>query len=103
MASSLIRGKYVIPAVISRTEARVIEDGAVFQRDGKVVEVGSYRDLAERHRPDEVIGSAAAIITSGSPLCSSAPRTTPLSCGSPSAWWSAAWTCTWIRCTPPSR
>jgi len=30
MASSLIRGKYVVAKVTSRTEAEVIPDGAVF-------------------------------------------------------------------------
>ena len=34
MASSLIRGKYVVAKVTSRTEVEVIPDGAVFQRDG---------------------------------------------------------------------
>ena len=43
MASSLIHGKYVICQVISRTEAQVIEDGAVFQRDGTIVDIGPYQ------------------------------------------------------------
>jgi len=83
MASSLIRGKYVVVKVESRTEARVIADGAVFQRDGVVVEVGPYAELQARHRPDEVLGSAStwwcpasstAITTSASRPCSSALR-----------------------------
>jgi cytosine/adenosine deaminase-related metal-dependent hydrolase len=65
MASSLIRGRYVIPKVISRAEAQVIEDGAVFQRDGTVVEVGTYDDLAARHQPDEVLGSAGHLVIPG--------------------------------------
>ena len=40
MASSLVRGRYVVCCAPSRTEARVIEDGAVFQRNGRIVEVG---------------------------------------------------------------
>ena len=40
MPSSLIHGKYVICKVISRTEAQVIEDGAVFQRDGTIIDIG---------------------------------------------------------------
>ena len=35
MPSSLIRGKYVVCGVVDRHEATVVEDGAVFQRDGR--------------------------------------------------------------------
>ena len=37
MASSLVRGKYVVCKVTGRREAQVIEDGAVLQRDGVIV------------------------------------------------------------------
>ena len=65
MASSLIRGKYVVAKVRSRTEAYVVPDGAVFQRDGTVVEVGPYADLAARHRPDAVLGSPDHVVVPG--------------------------------------
>src|SRR5215472_17505725 len=65
MASSLIRGKYVVAKVVSRTEAHVIPDGAVFQRDGVVVEVGPYADLAAHHRPDAVLGSPEHVVVPG--------------------------------------
>jgi cytosine/adenosine deaminase-related metal-dependent hydrolase len=42
MPSSLVRGKYVICKVEGRHDARVVEDGAVYQRDGVIVEVGAY-------------------------------------------------------------
>jgi len=42
MGSTLIRGKYVVVKVTSRTEAAVVADGAVFQRDGIVIDVGPY-------------------------------------------------------------
>ncbi len=42
MATSLIRGKYVICKVTSRTEAEVLTDGAVVQRDGSIIDVGPY-------------------------------------------------------------
>ena len=61
MASSLVRGRHVVCSAPNRTEARVIEDGAVFQRDGRIVEVGPYPVLAAKHRPDEVIGSAESV------------------------------------------
>ena len=40
MPSSLIRGKYVVLGVANRHEASIIEDGAVFQRDGVIVDIG---------------------------------------------------------------
>jgi 5-methylthioadenosine/S-adenosylhomocysteine deaminase len=65
MASSLIRGKYVVAKVASRTEVEVIPDGAVFQRDGIIVEIGPHADLAARHRPDEVLGSPDHVVVPG--------------------------------------
>jgi Cytosine deaminase and related metal-dependent hydrolases len=65
MPSSLIRGKYVVVKVESRTEARVIPDGAVLQRDGVVVEVGPYAEIQARHRPDEVLGSGEHVVMPG--------------------------------------
>ena len=65
MAASLIRGKYVVAKVTSRVEAEVIPDGAVFQRDGVIVDVGPYGDLAARHRPDEVLGSPDHVVVPG--------------------------------------
>ena len=49
MALSLIRGKYVICKIRSRTAADVIEDGAVVQRDGTILAVGPYAALLALH------------------------------------------------------
>jgi len=65
MASSLVRGRHVICRVRSRTEADVVDDGAVFQRDGTIVEVGPYRTLAGKYQPDEVIGSTEHVVLPG--------------------------------------
>lgn len=65
MPSSLIRGRCVIVGVTERDEAVVVEDGAVFQRDGTIVEVGPYAELAARHRPDETLGSPAHVVLPG--------------------------------------
>jgi cytosine/adenosine deaminase-related metal-dependent hydrolase len=83
MASSLIRGKYVVVKVESRTEARVVADGAVFQRDGVVVEVGPYAELQARHRPDEVLGSAEHVVVPGFVNGHHHVGLTPLQLGSP--------------------
>ena len=42
MASSLIRGKYVVSKVIDENTSEIIENGAVFQRDGEIIEIGPY-------------------------------------------------------------
>ena len=65
MASSLIRGKYVVAKVTSRTEAAVIPDGAVYQENGVIVEVGRAADLAARYRADEVLGSSEHVVVPG--------------------------------------
>jgi cytosine/adenosine deaminase-related metal-dependent hydrolase len=83
MASSLIRGKYVICKVISRTEAEVIEDGALFQRDGTIVDIGRYRDLAAKYQPDDVFGSAEHVVMPGLVNSHHHVGLTPFQLGSP--------------------
>ena len=65
MASTLIRGKYVITKALSRTEAEIIENGAVFQQDGRIIEIGAYEELAAKYQPDEVLGSAHDVVMPG--------------------------------------
>ena len=83
MASSLIRGKYVICKVTSRTAAEVIEDGAVFQRDGTIVAVGKYQELATQYQPDEVIGSDEHVVLPGFVNSHHHVGLTPFQLGSP--------------------
>ena len=65
MASSLVRGKYIICKITGVASAEVVSDGAVFQRDGEIVEVGSYEDLKARHPSEEVIGSPNYVVMPG--------------------------------------
>ena len=65
MSSSLIRGKYIIGRVIDNNRAEVIEDGAIFQRDGKIVEIGAEEDLSGRYQPDEVLGDGSHVVVPG--------------------------------------
>ncbi|NNJ97203.1 MAG: amidohydrolase family protein [Gammaproteobacteria bacterium] len=65
MSSSLIHGKYIIGRVIDNDRAEVIENGAIFQRDGKIVEIGAYEDLSGRHQPDEVLGDGSHVVVPG--------------------------------------
>ena len=83
MASSLIHGKYVICQVISRTEAEVIEDGAVFQRDGTIIDIGPIQQLAAKYQPDEVFGSDGHVVMPGFVNSHHHVGLTPLQLGSP--------------------
>jgi hypothetical protein len=83
MVSSLIRGKYVICKILSRTEPEVIEDGAVFQRDGTIVDIGPYEPLAATYEPDEVLGSDAHVVMPGLVNSHHHVGLTPFQLGSP--------------------
>src|SRR5688572_6085929 len=93
MATSLVRGKYVVCKVTGRREARVIEDGAVFQRDGVIVDVGAYAELSKKHRADETIGSAEHVVLPGFVNSHHHVGLTPLQMGSPDhpleLWWAS--------------
>ena len=65
MPSSMIRGKYVVCGVVDRHEATVIENGAVFQRDGVIVDIGTHDEIASRHRANSVIGSPDDVVIPG--------------------------------------
>ena len=65
MATSLIRGRYVICEAGTDTgRSRVISDGAVLQRDGVIEAVGTYDELKERE-VDEVIGGPRFLVMPG--------------------------------------
>src|SRR5688572_15044813 len=83
MSSSLVRGKYVICKAAGRDSAEVIADGAVFQRDGIIVEVGDYGELARRHRADETLGSDHHIVLPGLVNSHHHVGLTPFQLGSP--------------------
>jgi cytosine/adenosine deaminase-related metal-dependent hydrolase len=63
MGSSLIRGRYVLPGAASGV-ASVIEDGAVLERDGTIVEVGPAAALAH-HAVDRILGSPGHVVLPG--------------------------------------
>ena len=66
MSSSLVRGKYVIcRAGTDAGSSVVIADGAIFQRDGLIEDVGTYNDLKTRHDFDEEIGGQNCIALPG--------------------------------------
>ena len=65
MSTSLIRGRYVVVKVTGSESSQIIEDGAVFQRDGEIIDVGPYSDLCLRHSADEEIGSSDFMVIPG--------------------------------------
>ena len=66
MASSLIRGKYVICRAGANAESStVITDGTIFQRDGVIEDVGDYAALKASHQPDEEIGGSNYVVFPG--------------------------------------
>ena len=65
MPSSLIRGRYVVCGVTNRHQANVIEDGAIFQRDGVIVDIGVHGEIKKKYEPDEVIGSPDDVVIPG--------------------------------------
>ena len=65
MNALLVRGKYVISKVQGSNGALVISDGAVYQEDGKIIDVGSYQGLRSKYPSSEVIGSNRYMVLPG--------------------------------------
>jgi len=112
MGSTMVRGKYLIAGASGPGEVAVLEDGAFFQRDGIIVEVGMYADLAGRYRADETLGSPRHVVMPGLvnghhhvglTRSSSDRPTIRSSSGSPRGWLRATWTPISTRCTRRSR
>jgi len=83
MGATLIRGRYVVRGVADGHAAAVIQDGAVFQRDGTIVDVGPARELMQQHRFDEVLGSADHVVLPGLVNSHHHVGLTPFQLGSP--------------------
>ena len=60
MSTLLVYGKYLIPDA-----GRTIPSGAVFVKDGKVQEIGQYKDLIRKFKPDHLLGDAEALVIPG--------------------------------------
>jgi 5-methylthioadenosine/S-adenosylhomocysteine deaminase len=68
--------------VIDDDTSEIIKDGAVFQRDGQIVEIGLYMDLKARHDPDEEIGGPDFVVIPGMVNAHHHMRLTPFQLGS---------------------
>jgi 5-methylthioadenosine/S-adenosylhomocysteine deaminase len=66
MSSSLIRGKYVVSRAGPDAESsNVITDGAIYQRDGVIEDVGPYQTLKSRYAADEELGGPGYLVIPG--------------------------------------
>ncbi len=66
MSSSLVRGKYIVcEAGTDADSSVVIADGAVFQRNGIIEDVGPYQSLRSRYDPDEELGGQQYVVIPG--------------------------------------
>lgn len=81
MGSTLIRGRYVVTGSADGA-ASVIEDGAVLERDGTIVEVGPAAALA-RHAADRTLGSPGHVVLPGFVNSHHHVGLTPFQLGSP--------------------
>lgn len=83
MGSSLVYGKYVVCKAHDDDGATVISNGAVFQRDGTIIEVGEYRNLLEKYHPTTLLGSFEHVVFPGLVNSHHHVGLTPFQMGSP--------------------
>ena len=65
MASSLIRGKYLLSAPGDGSPVESLYDAAVYQEDGLIKDVGPYQELNAKCVPDEELGGPDYAIIPG--------------------------------------
>ncbi len=65
MSESLVRGRHVVVGTGAARSIAVLDDAAVLQRDGVVMEIGPWAALAARHPAAERLGSADHVILPG--------------------------------------
>ena len=83
MATTLVRGRYVICAVTGREQVKMIEDGAVIETDGVITAVGRYQDLVQDGPYDKQVGSENHVVFPGLVNAHHHIGLTPLQHGSP--------------------
>jgi 5-methylthioadenosine/S-adenosylhomocysteine deaminase len=83
MPASLIRSRAAITHAIDRHHWNEIVDGAVFQEDGIITEIGTYAELARKYPDLPVIGSGGEILLPGFVNGHHHVGLTPVQLGSP--------------------
>ena len=64
MTQSLIRGRYVVCRATGN-DIEMIDDGAILQRDGEIIEIGTAAVLRQRHPGVSEIGSRDHVVIPG--------------------------------------
>lgn len=83
MPASLIRSRAMVTRAIDRHRWDEIADGAVFQEDGTIVAIGTYRDLSRKHPNVPVVGSGNEVALPGFVNGHHHVGLTPVQLGSP--------------------
>ncbi len=65
MGSSLIWGQQLIAQAGAAGDVFVIPNGALYQQDGQILDLGPVDELRARHTPDEEIGSPHHVVLPG--------------------------------------
>jgi 5-methylthioadenosine/S-adenosylhomocysteine deaminase len=83
MASSIIRGKYLITRALDRQRYEQIDNGAVLQHDGVIAAIGDFATLRRQHPDLEVIGTGEQVLLPGFVNGHHHVGLTPVQLGSP--------------------
>ncbi len=81
--AALIRARKIVCRINGRESAEVVTDGAIYQRDGKIVEIGPWSELSARYPGVRVIGSDRHVAVPGFVNGHHHVGVTPFQLGSP--------------------
>ena len=65
MASSLIRGRYLLSASHEGGPIETVYDAAIYQEDGLIKDIGAYAEVRAKYTPDEELGGPNYAIIPG--------------------------------------
>jgi cytosine/adenosine deaminase-related metal-dependent hydrolase len=83
MKQSIFKAKWIVRGVINRDQADILENGALLQRDGKIVDIGPLAEIEARYPGVEIFGNDDQIILPGFVNAHHHVGMTPLQMGSP--------------------
>src|SRR5450830_884457 len=83
MKKKIFKAKWIVRGVHNRDEADILEDGAILEQDGVIVDMGPFDEIDRRYPGVEVYGSDDQIILPGFVNSHHHVGMTPLQMGSP--------------------
>jgi cytosine/adenosine deaminase-related metal-dependent hydrolase len=83
MSTSIIRSRTMLTKPLDRNSFHEVEDGAILQEEGIIVETGTYEDLSRRFPNTAVVGSGREIMVPGFVNGHHHVGLTPVQLGSP--------------------